>query len=435
MRPMILRFALRIAGALLFLITAILVAPLAADMTQWTAPINLSDMPGRSTHTSTLHDPTFGDDVVAWMDDGIAGVERILVRRYDRSLGLWLPPENLSTAAPIWAHDRAPVLVRDSSGVVLAVWTRTYQASGGAPADGYDVVSRAWNGMHWSQEQIIMHQDAYLPGSFNLVPVTTSGATLLFIGWGYEHQLTRFQDGAWLEPGAKMDLDVELAQVIVDAQNTLHAVAFGPNSTTWGANGLFADAYYLTSQTGESWSTPVNVSSFDGVASSVGLAPDAQGRLHVLWSDPHYLASVESTVSAIWERTLDGGEWGSNVDITGADAVQAINSLSLTTDEQGAFHLAWSEGVWSDGSHLDLEIHYRPGDGETWGTPTQVYTSTLESRYPLISHDAENPYLVWEEIDEGTGSGIRGSDVYYSHFGALPPPPQLFRRYLPLVSR
>ncbi|MBN1661688.1 MAG: hypothetical protein JXA93_25055 [Anaerolineae bacterium] len=415
--------------------TTMLVAPLAADTAQWTEPVNLSALPGRSTLVSTLGDPATGDILVVWMDDGVADLERILLRRYDATTGFWLPVENLSTAAPAWAHDRGALLVRDSSGLILAVWTRTYQASGGAPADGYDIVSRAWDGTAWSQEQIILHENAYLPGSYNLVPAETTGGTLLFLGWGYEHRLTRFQGGAWLEPGPWMDLGVELAQVIVDAQGTLHASAFGPNSTTWGANGLFSDAYYLTSQTGESWSTAVNVSSFDGVTNSVGLAFDAQGRLHFLWSDPHYLASVESTVSAIWERVLDSGEWGPNVDITGASEDLAINSLSLAADEQGAFHLGWSEGTWSDGSHLDLDIYYRPGDGDTWGSPTQVHTSTLDSRYPLIVLNERHPYLVWEEIDASPGPGVRGSDVYYSHPDTRPPPPPpLFNYYLPLVA-
>jgi hypothetical protein len=405
-------FVLTLAAAVADLSQA---ASLAPD--GWTPARNLSHPPGRSFYNALAVDPATGDAFVAWTDDGVATWEEVMGRRWDHASQMWLVVENLSQSAE-WARDGGPALFFDDQGHGLLIWTRTYSASQGAPVSGHDVLWRAWDGAAWSPEQVLMHGDAALPGSpgaFGLIPVQMPDSILLFITWGTSYRTAEYQNGAWseLSPWGYVNL-VSLEQVIADGAGNLHAAGYGPNSNQMGNNRWFHDAYYLTYD-GTVWSEPVNLSYTDGVASSIGLAFDGLGRLHLLWSDPDYLSSDESLKSAIWERVYDGASWTPNVEVTAYNDAQAINGFSLApgSDVTGTLHLAWSEGLMDDGTHVDLDIYYQSGDGTTWGSEHKVYTSTADSRYPVVAVGSRSEFLAWQEIFWAGGT-LPDSEVYAS---------------------
>ncbi len=248
----------------------------------------------------------------------------------------------------------------------------------------------------------------------------------MFVVWEKSYLTTEYRGGAWTAPSPWTALDVRLAQVIRDDTGVFHAVAYGENSSQAGFDLAFQDGYYL-SYDGLSWTTPVNLSSTDGVVRDLGLAFDGQGRLHFLWSDPDSPYSSESLKSAIWERVYEDGSWTPNTEVTAYNPNQAINGFSLAADENGTLHLAWSEGIWVGGVHTDLNIYYQTGDGTAWGPEEMVYTSPWESRYPVLAVGNDGPALIWHEGPSPE------RDVYFSWRAS--PAPELYRNYLPYIGK
>lgn len=405
----------------------------------WDQALNLSSLPGRSFQSTLARDPGTGDLFAVWTDDGGSGLEEILARRWDQAGQVWLPAENLSASVP-WQRDGGAALLFDDQGRGLLIWTASYAEEQGAPHDGHDLLWRLWNGAAWSPPAVLMHGDAYLPGSpatFDLIPVKVPDGILLFIVWGtgYRTASFDFDTGAWsgLSPWDYRSINVALAQVICDAGGVLHAAAYGPNSFAVPPNDHFHDAYYLTYDARTGWSRPQNLSAFDGVASSVALAFDSAGRLHFLWSDPAYRDSTESLKSAIWERVLQAEGWTPNREVTVDNDRQAINGFSLAAGGDGALHLAWSEGIGVAGAHNDLDIYYRSGDGLAWGPEEKVYTSLVDSRYPLVTGGdgaGQGAALLWQEIFAVAGS-LYDHEVFVAQ--QVAGPKEYHRSYLPFA--
>ncbi len=411
-------------NSVILLVTVILacgLTPVGADQEAWNPALNLSNLAGSSGAATMAVNPSTGDLHVAWEEYGLADREEIAGRLWHRRTGIWTPVQNLS---PFAGQDGSPALFFDRAGRGVLLWTRRYTEAQGGP--GTDLMWRAWTETGWSAESALMHNDFYLPGTYGMIPVQTGGSVLLFLTWSTGYMTIAYQDGMWGEPSDWIYLDVALGQVIADPAGILHAAAYGENSSQGGFDPYFRDAYYL-SYDGANWSVPVNLSFTDGVADSVGLAFDGQGRLHFLWSDPDSIYSSESLRSAIWERVRQGGTWTpTNVEVTAYNPDQAINSFSMAADVSGTLHLAWSEGLMVNGAHTDLDIYYQAGDDLTWGPEEEVYTSTVASRYPFLVTGGNAPFLSWQEIP-----AYGQEEVYFSCQGCLYSEP--FRGYLPLL--
>jgi hypothetical protein len=409
---------------------------MATTMAAWVPAVNLSNLPGRSFQAILARDPNSGDLWAVWTEDGLpgrGGYEEILGRRWVRALQRWLPVENLSQSEP-WQRDKGAIVTFDQDGQGLLIWTRTYARSGGAPADGHDLLWRSWGGASWSGEAVLFHGDAYLPSIYTLIPVPTVEGTLLFVVWDTGYRTATYRQGTWSEftPWDYDSLRVELAEVLVDEEGQLHAVALGPNSLSWGANAAFHDAYYVTHD-GARWSEPLNLSSIDGVAHDVGLALDGQDRLHFFWSDDDSPYSEESLVSTIWERVLADGAWTPNHPILAFDARRAVSGFSVTASVTGTLYLAWSEGIKVGGGHGDLDIYYRTGDGQSWAPPTEIYASSSGSRFPVLAVGDPEVALLWQEIVCPEPPALCEHEVFFSRQEM--PPPILYWAYLPAVGK
>lgn len=395
---------------------------LADEMQTWSPAVNLSNLPGRSFLATLASDPATGDLWAVWTDDGVAEQEEVLGRRWVRSARTWLPVENLSQSEP-WQRDGGAVLVFDGQGSGLLLWTRTYGVSQGAPASGHDVLWRLWNGISWSPEAVLFHDNSYLPGSpghFGLIPVQIADGLLLFITWGTGYRTALFQNGIWFPVTPWAFLPVALSQIVSDPDDSslLHAAAFGPNSNQTGYNAYFYDAYYLTYD-GQTWSEPLNLSSTAGVADEINLAFDGQGRLHFLWSDPNSPFSDESQLSTIWERVLEDGVWSIATQVISYNLGQAVDGFWLTASPTGTFHLVWSEGIFSGSAHTELDVYYRSGDGTTWEPEEKVCSSTAASRYPVLALGSDGPALIWQE-EFWNGDSRLQQEVYFSQKTGAP---------------
>jgi hypothetical protein len=412
-----------VRGLLLCLIALAIAAPSAAESIpgEWSPPENLSPGPVPASSAQLAHDPKSGDLHVAWEGDTF-GQKEIFGRHWVADTETWGPVENLSNFA--W-EDEGPALLFDQQGQGHLLWTRRYALALGAPAEGTDLIWRHWDEASWSDEEVLLHIDSFLPGAYGLILTETADDVLLFLVWPGGFRQAEYRAGSWSEfTPWDYRLDATFGQVLVDEEGTWHVAAYGPNNLeTW-----FYDAYY-TSYNGTEWSEPVNLSLTDGVASDLDMAFDSQGRLHFLWSDPGYLYSRESLESAIWERVQEDGGWTPNAKVTASNDDQAINGFSLSADANGTLHLAWSEGTIVDGGHTDLDIYHRTGDGEAWSEEQKVYTSTLMSRHPTLLTSDGDVYLVWQE-----GSiPYSNQYIFFSHLARVTE--TVRRYYLPLVER
>jgi hypothetical protein len=387
----------------------------------------LSTSAGSAWSSQLARNPATGDLFAIWADGGVGDWPEILGRRWDRASGSWTAAENLSHSE--W-EDRSPLLFFDSHGQGLLIWTRRYAVSQGAPADGTDLLWRAWDGTGWSRVRRLIHRDFFLPGAYGLIPVEMPDRILLFITYNHSYRTTEYRYGVWsnLSPWEYLvfeDPEVKaiLAQILLDDRGLFHAAAFGDNSSQQGYDRYFYDAYYLTYD-GSQWSTPLNLSAGDGVASSLGMAFDGEGRLHFLWSDPDSLFSSESHQSAIWERVYQDGAWSStNTEVTVYNQDQGIADLALTADASGRLHLAWSEGMIVGGGHSGLDIYYRSGDGVVWGSEEPVHASVANSRHPSLVTSDDGAVLTWQE------NASPSSEIYFSRQANGP----LYWTYLPLI--
>lgn len=384
----------------------------------WTPVENLSNSPVPSQGAQSALNPASGELFVVW-EEGPPGQEEIIGRRWLPVAQSWTLVENLSNSP--W-RDEGPALLFDRQGYGHLLWVRRYSAALGAPAAGTDLLWRYWDGTGWSDEEVLLHLDSFLPGAYGLVLAQTPDSVLLFVVWNGGFRQAEYRAGSWSELTPwDYSLGVSFAQVLVDGAGQWHVAAYGPNNV--GYEPWFYDAYYLShNETG--WSIPLNLSDHTGVANGVGMAFDRQGRLHFLWSDPAYRDSSESLKSALWERVYDQGIWSPNTEVTTYNDNQAINGFSLTADDEGMLHLAWSEGIWVNGTHINLGIHYQTGDGTIWGPEEEVYTSAAESRYPVLAADSNRAAIVWRE-------GLSAdSEVYFSHSIQ-----EVVRTYLPLIVK
>lgn len=361
----------------------------------WAPAQNLSDSPGWSRGVQLAQDPVSGFRHAVWVDDG-PGNEEILTRRWDPVHQQWTLVENLSTFP--WL-DGGAVLSFNHAGHGYLVWTRRYATAFGAPEEGTDLMVRQWQDGAWQPEIVLDHNPSFLPGAYGLVLVEKSDRVVLFVVWNGGYRYGEYQDGAWSPLSAwDYSLGVNLVRVIADGQDRLHAAALGPNSSWFGYDPYFYDAYYLFHD-GSSWTVPFNVSDTQGVAFDVDLAFDAQGGLHFVWVDPDSPYSSESLRSAVWERVLNRGTWTDNMAITPARPGQTILDADLLADPSDTLHLAWSEGGLVSGVATDVDLYYQTGDGTAWAGEQKVFTSTLSSRNLSLLAEGNGICLAWEEGD------------------------------------
>jgi hypothetical protein len=412
-------------SAALIICLALLSGPVVAGeralRQSWSRPENLSSSPTHSRYTELAHDPTSGDLMVVW-EEGAFPEEEILGRRWVKANNAWTPIQNFSSSP--WM-DKAPALLFDAAGDGHLLWTRRYAAFLGAPEDGTDLIWRRWDGAAWSEEEVLLHVDSALSGSYGVVLSETPDSVLLLVVWNGGYRQAEYREGAWSELTPwDYSLGVMLAQVIVDGNGLWHAAGYGLNDNE--EEPWFYDAYYVNYD-GANWTAPLNLSLEYGVAKDVGLALDGQGRLHFLWSDSKWSSSSDSQKSAIWERIYTGSGWTPNAEVTQFNENQAINGFDVTTDLTGTLHLAWSEGLIVNGAHTGLDIYYQSGDGTAWGQEDLVYRSSSSSQHPAMALSDQDPAIVWQEAFSA------GEDVLFSR--QAEPDGTTYEAYLPLVSR
>jgi len=317
-----------------------------------------------------------------------------------------------------------------TDGKAHLAWTRRYMASEGAASDGTDILHRIWDGKSWSVEQVIFHNESFLPSSYGLLLTEVgTGQVYLFVIFGGGFTYTRWDGTTWA-PLADWNytLGIDLASIVVDGQGHLHAAGFGRNSGTQPLDRYFRDAYYSVFD-GISWSPAVNLSSTDGAAQDASLAIDMDGNVHFVWSDLGSPYSSESTKSAVYERVLVGTTWSANAEITAPNDGQSVQDVEIVADESGHLHLAWAEGVIIENRTINNDVHYQYNDGTVWSSEEVIYASPADSMNVDLAVGDNNVYMVWEE------GASDAEDVFLSSTDPSIKATPIYKAFLPLVVR
>jgi len=385
----------------------------------WTPGLDLSRTVGRSTFPGIARLADGAATWVIWVDYS-TGAGEVLGRSRTDSSSDWDATVNLSNDA---RNDEGSAVHADQQGRLHLAWTRRM------PEEGTQLVYRQWSNGEWEPQTILDDNSVYVPSSYSLFFCQDVTGTLwLFVNLGSGVRYTRLRSEGWesLSPWVYIYGLQGMGAIIGGDDGLFHVAALGQNEGNMGGpyDPFLDDAYYATTN-GTDWSPLVNLAMTGTVAFDLGLAWDGDGDLHLLWSDIHPLGSVDSIKSAVYERVLSSGVWSERVELTQPNVDQAVQDLVVGADPDGWLHLAWSEGVFSGSSAVDLSIRYLRWEG-LWGTEAMVYTSTLPSLNVDMALDQQGePAVVWEE---GLSSA---EEVYFSARQLLWP----YQVFLPDIER
>ena len=182
-----------------------------------------------------------------------------------------------------------------------------------------------------------------------------------------------------------------MPSIAVDSDDCLHVVWSG-NYLVYPANSQIWYAYY-----DGSWSTPIRISTGEGMDQNVQLAPciavDGEGCLHVVWSGSS--PDFDYYDYQVWYTKFDGS-WSEPVRLSTYPSMNLAPHYDtcIAIDSNNYLHVVW----WDAGT--TVHIWYVKYDG-SWSEP--IWLSTLEGmggtrgqNHPCIAVDP-NDYLhvVW----------------------------------------
>lgn len=190
-------------------------------------------------------------------------------------------------------------------------------------------------------------------------------------------------------------------RVATDAQGGLHVVWSENQDTDPGAWG---NAIYYTRQQNGEWSAPIDiVYNGRGVAHLPAIAVDDDSYVHLIWTDQSHLYYQHAPVSTA--HTAQG--WSARQIISWDGWEAAYWSDMIIVGD--TIYVVWSgsrEGLW------DINFTRSTNKGQTWTDPIKVTDTfdAMETRPHLgLGHDG-TIHLVWSENKASdAGIGIRYS--------------------------
>ncbi len=209
-----------------------------------------------------------------------------------------------------------------------------------------------------------------------LVPllVMALSAAIMFLAW----ESPARSDPDWtapeiVDPGESVENIVP--QIALDASGHPHVV--------WrGHDGGTRRVYYSTNP-GDGWTTPANLSPGPNNNDLPQIALDASGHPHVVWSG-------NVGTSLIWYSTNPGSGWTYHANLSTSSQMNTNPQIAL--DASGHPHVVWRG--W-DGASFRIWYSTDPGGG--WTAPVNLSPGTTANTNPQIALDASgHPHVVWE---------------------------------------
>ena len=304
----------------------------------WSAAVRLGvASPQRGVHGLSVVVDASGTAVVAWYEYGEAGEGQWL--EVDTRQGAsWHGPERISQEAGVQGYEH-PALATDGHGGFIAIWAEVNDQY-----TNYSIVADEMREGVWQGDQTLMSGDEQL-GEANIAENAAGEATALWMNYGLENLDTAtLRGGQWnvqvIESGSE-DNQCHLPQPQVGID------AVGDSTAAWlnTAGDVFTD----TLPDGGAWTGISQLTDFpEGtVAQALSLGEDPAGGAALVWSRWDYdqdMINVEGTY-----RT-PGQTWETPVGISTAS--EDLSEPSLAMDARGDALTSWGMGIYEPNGEL-----------------------------------------------------------------------------------
>jgi hypothetical protein len=236
------------------------------------------------------------------------------------------------------------------------------------------------------------------------------------------------------------------AQLAIDSNNNIVAIWIRFNG------GDFIIQSSTSTDQGDSWSTPVNLSVVALSASNPQLAIDSNNNIVAIWQrsdgpdtiiqsststdqgsswstpvdlsevgqdagDPQLAIDSNNNIVAIWQRsdganmiiqsstsTDQGSSWSTPVDLS--EVGQDAGDPQLAIDSNNNIVAIWQR---SDGANTIIQSSTSTDQGSSWSTPVDLSTATQDAAKPQLAIDSNNNIVaIWQRSD-GTNTIIQSS--------------------------
>lgn len=150
--------------------------------------------------------------------------------------------------------------------------------------------------------------------------------------------------------------------------------------------------FFISSDdSGQTWSSPVNVSKIVGYANEVSMALDTNGNIYMIWLEYSSLTNSYMYNIAFNLSHDFGASWGNSVLLTTGQV--ANKSPDIDVGELNRVYAAWIEQ--EDDLYPIVFISSQDG-GVHWTTPVSLVNTVERARRPVVAADnAGNVYLYY----------------------------------------
>jgi hypothetical protein len=371
-----------LALALALLVVVVALPTTAVASPDWSTPVNISDSPGASQQPAIAIDSD-GTTHVVWQDNTPGTYE--IFYAFKPLDGSWSAPVNISANDTI--ASQYPDIAIDSDDNLHVVWQ---DETALAITDIYYINKTP--GGPWSSEVDISNN----AGASRWPAIAIDNDDNLHVVWHdqtpgiYEIYYSFSLDGGltWSPPDSISDGPSSYAAAIaIDSEDNIH-VAWQQYITSGNH-----EIYYVTKPSGESWSTPVNISDNSEDSLYPAIATDNSDNIHVVWED-----LTPGNLEILYVAKPSDGSWSTPVNISNNDGSSVFPDIA--TDSNNGLHVVWSD--WTPGN---LTIYYasKPSGG-SWSTPESISNDEDDSNTPAIAIDnnSRNLRVVWAEQFELT---------------------------------
>jgi hypothetical protein len=168
------------------------------------------------------------------------------------------------------------------------------------------------------------------------------------------------------------------------------------NPDVWGIH---------STDSGKTWSKPVDISQTPGVSAEPAVAVAPGGAVHVVWTDT---SEGEKSPDVWYSGSADkGATWSKAFNISQTPGIS--RQPAVAAGAQGDVYVTWADTSSGEGSP-DIYFTASKDGGKTWAKSLDVSNTPGTSSNPDIAADEKGVYLTWAD----TSSGQNSPDIYVS---------------------
>ncbi|UCH93135.1 MAG: exo-alpha-sialidase [Candidatus Aminicenantes bacterium] len=194
------------------------------------------------------------------------------------------------------------------------------------------------------------------------------------------------------------DLEHACPAITTDSTGNIYVVC---NDTPFGTREVY---FICSTDDGESWNQPANISNNLRDSAFPAIAVDTAGNINVVWSD-----DTPGIYDTYFIRSTDNGNsWCQPVNISNNSG----NSWSSTIAVDNAGNI---NAAWFDDTSGDWQIYFSRStdNGVNWSQPVTIANINDfdgESSIPIAVDSAGNIYAAWYDDEEGP----TGEEIFFS---------------------